>query len=292
MHQAEQIRVLKTLIERLDAGTNVDAGGLQRLPTSSYTDPDIVERELNEFFLATPQCIGISGGLAEPRAFLTNNDLGVPILATRDLDGRFKAFINSCRHRGVIVESEERGKKRRFTCPFHSWSYDTGGALVGLPKEDHFGNVDKSCLGLKPLPAEERHGLLFVHPDPNGVMDLDALIGPELNDEFSSWNFDGLVPFMNDEYETAFNWKLAMDTFGETYHFASLHKNTLISSFHGNVQCYDEYGHNHRMLLCRPDIDTMRQLPEEEWSVEGSTLSVYWHFPNVIIVSNRPAAIS
>ena len=91
---------------------------------------------------------------------------------------------------------------------------------------------------------------------------------------------------MNDEYDTACNWKLAMDTFGATYHFASLHKNTLLSSFHGNVQCYDEYGHNHRMVLCRRDIDTMRQLPEKEWSVEGSALPVYWLFPNVIIMPN------
>jgi len=81
------------------------------------------------------------------------------------------------------------------------------------------------------------------------------------NDEFPTWNFGGMVPINHDAYDTACNWKLAMDTFGETYHFSSLHKDMLFNTFHGNVQCYDDDagagGHSHRMILCRRDIDQM-----------------------------------
>ena len=72
-----------------------------------------------------------------------------------------------------------------------------------------------------------------------------------------------------------------MDTFGETYHFPVLHANTLSLVFHGNVQCYDTYGSNHRMILCRREIDQMRHLPEDEWSITTAALPVYWLFPNV-----------
>jgi hypothetical protein len=72
-----------------------------------------------------------------------------------------------------------------------------------------------------------------------------------------------------------------MDTFGETYHFASLHKDTLFNGFHGNVQCYDTFGDNHRMILCRRSIDDMRHLPEDEWDITVAGLPVYWLFPNV-----------
>ena len=34
---------------------------------------------------------------------------GVPILATRDKNGKFRAFLNACRHRGTAVEEAERG---------------------------------------------------------------------------------------------------------------------------------------------------------------------------------------
>jgi phenylpropionate dioxygenase-like ring-hydroxylating dioxygenase large terminal subunit len=287
MQHAEQVRLLKQLLAHIDAGTTVDAGKVSQLATAAYTDADQAEQERQEFFLGMPQCVGLSGDLAEPGAFLTTDDLGIPILATRDGEGRLRAFINSCRHRGAIVETDARGVKRRFTCPFHAWSYDASGDLVGLPKPDHFGEVDTECLGLRQLPAEERHGLLFVYPDPNGTIGLDDLLGDQFNDEFPTWNFDDLIPINRDVYDTACNWKLAMDTFGETYHFSSLHKDTLFNTFHGNVQCYDEYGHNHRMILCRREIDEMRLRPEEEWDISVAALPVYWIFPNVILMPFR-----
>lgn len=284
MRHDEQVRLMKLLIERLDAGTNVDAGTTTTLKTSVYTDRSTAQRERELFFEQTPQCIGMSGDLAEPGSFLTLNDLGIPILATRDDQGAFRAFVNSCRHRGAIVETEPRGTKRRFSCPFHAWTYDPAGTLVGLPKQEHFGDVDTDCLGLRELAAEERHGLLFVHPDPDATIDLDALLGEWFNDEFPSWNFADLIPINHDAYDTACNWKLAMDTFGETYHFSVLHKETLFNSFHGNVQCYDEADHLHRMILCRRDIDAMRHLPESEWDITVAGLPVYWIFPNVILM--------
>jgi hypothetical protein len=126
-----------------------------------------------------------------------------------------------------------------------------------------------------------------VHPDPEGVMNLDELLGEWFNDEFPTWQFDQLVPINRDAYDTACNWKLAMDTFGETYHFSALHKDTLFNSFHGNVQCYDQDGHLHRMVLCRREIDDMRLLPEDQWDLTIAGLPVYWIFPNVILMPFR-----
>lgn len=284
MKHDEQVRLIKQMCAHLDGDTNADAGGLRRNPMTTYTDSAQADREWNEWFRGMPQLVGMSGDLPEPGSFLTNNDVGTPILATRDANGEFKAFVNSCRHRGAIVETDERGTKRRFTCPFHAWSYDPNGTLVGLPKSAHFGEVDKECMGLRELPAEERHGLLFVHPDPDGAIDLDWLLGEWFNDEFSTWGFDELERITSDEYDTACNWKLAMDTFGETYHFPTLHSETLGLTFHGNVQCYDEDAHLHRMILCKREIDQMRELPEEEWDITVAGLPVYWVFPNVILM--------
>ena len=284
MRHDEQVRLIKELCARLDAGDNVDAGGVRRIDPSAFTDPALAEREWNEFFRGSPQLVGMSGDLGEPGAFMTNNDLGVPMLLTRDVDGSFKAFVNSCRHRGALVETEERGVKRRFSCPFHAWTYDSAGDLVGVPKQDHFGDVDIECLGLVPLPAEERHGLLFVHPDPDATLDVGDVLGEWFDDEFSTWGFERLLPLTNDVYDTACNWKLAMDTFGETYHFSVLHRDSLYFTFYGNVQCYDEDGDLHRMVLCKREIDQMRLLPESEWDITVAGLPVYWLFPNVILM--------
>jgi phenylpropionate dioxygenase-like ring-hydroxylating dioxygenase large terminal subunit len=281
MEKAEQIRVLKILMGHLDAGTNVDAGGIRENPTRVYTCPELAEQEWEQFFRGHAQVVGLTSDLPEPGSFITGSDFGLPLLATRDPEGRFRAFANVCRHRGAIVESEARGKKTRFSCPFHAWTYSSRGELVGVPKPDHFGKVDKACHGLVELPAEERYGFLWVHPQPGAELEADALLGPRLSAEFAAWGFDRLVHTGNDSYEVSLNWKLAIDTFGETYHFNTLHRNTLAEFFYGNVQAYDTYGRNHRMSLCLKSIDDLRGRPESSWHISDGAFPVYYLFPNV-----------
>jgi hypothetical protein len=66
MEKAVQIKLLRELMGHIDAGTNVDAGGMRRNPTSSYTSPELVQREWETFFRTHPQLIGLSGDLPAP----------------------------------------------------------------------------------------------------------------------------------------------------------------------------------------------------------------------------------
>ena len=72
-------------------------------PVSGYTCPDIAAREWQGFFQDYPHVLGLSSDLPEPGSFITNTDLGKPILATRDDAGTFRAFLNVCRHRSHRV---------------------------------------------------------------------------------------------------------------------------------------------------------------------------------------------
>jgi phenylpropionate dioxygenase-like ring-hydroxylating dioxygenase large terminal subunit len=126
-----------------------------------------------------------------------------------------------------------------------------------------------------------------VHPDPEGDIDADALLG-DLAPEFHSWNFGRLAYTSCDTYDMSLNWKLAMGTFGETYHFPTLHRDSLAQAFHGNVQAYDTFGRNHRMLLCLRNIDTLRGTPEERWYIVNGGLPVYYLFPNVQLNVGEP----
>ena len=101
------------------------------------------------------QVIGLSGDLPESNSFITCNDVGVPVLGTRDASGKFRAFLNSCRHRGSMVVHERRGTSSKFSCMFHGWTYDSTGSLVGIPMREHFGEFDSTCRGLIELPAME-----------------------------------------------------------------------------------------------------------------------------------------
>src|ERR1700733_6345481 len=47
------------------------------------------------------------------------------------------------------------GKANRLTCPYHAWSYDLKGCLVGVYGEETFGGVDRDTRSLFALPAAE-----------------------------------------------------------------------------------------------------------------------------------------
>ena len=146
-----------------------------------------------------------------------------------------------------------------------------------------FGDIYKACNGLGELPAEEKHGILWVHPDPNGSFDLEAQLG-DLAAEFDSWGFEKYIFQGNTTFEHQMNWKLAIDTFGETYHFNTLHRDTLAKDFHGNCQMYDRFERNHRMMLCLKNIDNLRGQNAEECNVLHACLPVYYIWPNVQLI--------
>lgn len=278
-----EVEILKTLMHQLDTDTNVDAGEQVRMSPSVYACPEVAAREWQTFFRDHPQLIGFSRDLPEPGSFMTVDDFGTPVLATRGKDGRFRAFLNVCRHRGARIANEARGTANRFFCTYHAWGYANTGELLSVPQEDAFGEVDKACHGLIALPAQERDGMLWVHPKPDGVLDLDAVLGG-LAQEIAAQGLGEYVYADTKTIDMRLNWKLANDTFGETYHFAKLHKDTLGRIAYGDALAYEEFGRNHRFVFARRSIDGLRTRPEVDWRlVEGATL-LYYLFPNIQIV--------
>ena len=286
MEKPTQIRILKDLMGKLDTGENVDAGVMYRNPASVYTCPDLAAKEWRTFFKGHAQLIGLSSDLPKAGSFLTLDDFGVPVLATRGRDGRCRAFLNVCRHRGVQVEGQGKGTRSAFSCPFHQWTYSNQGDLIAIPDEPQFGAIDKSCHGLIQLPMEERHGMLWVHPDPDGVLDLDAILG-ELQPELASWKFENLIAQGQTTIAMRLNWKLANDTFGETNHFDKLHKDTLGRITHASCLHYEIFERNHRFVFPRRNIDALREVLEGDWRLTDGATTLYFLFPNIqFIIGN------
>ena len=286
MKRVTQIKILKELMDQLDRKKNIDAGCQLKNPTASYVNRELADREWTEFFRTHPQMVGLSGDLPRPGSYLTLQDFGVPILATRDKEGVFHAFLNACRHRGTRLTSEQCGEQEHFVCPFHNWTYKNTGELVGIAREQDFGNIDRTQFGLIELPSAEKHGLLWVHPDPHGNLDPELLLG-ELGPEIDSWNLSQQVFTDESILNKNLNWKLANDTFGETYHFTRLHKNTVSRIFYGDALAYETFGRNHRFCFPTRGIDTLRTKPETEWRMDTGAAVVYYLFPNIQLVPSE-----
>jgi 3-phenylpropionate/trans-cinnamate dioxygenase alpha subunit len=91
------------------------------------------------------------------------------VLVIRQKDGSVKALLNSCSHRGMKVCRADLGNAKSFTCTYHGWTYDSSGALVGVPYEEHYKNLDKKRWGLHSVAKIDSYkGLIF------GTFDADA----------------------------------------------------------------------------------------------------------------------
>ena len=170
---------LITVAKRLLANVDGDRGDLSadvlEVPVSSYLDPVRFEREMDAVFHRSPLLVALSVDVAQPGDYTTLSVAGRPILVTRSDDGAVRAFLNICRHRGARVANECFGQARRFTCPYHSWVYDTSGRLVGNTAREAFEGIDVT--GLIELPTAERSGAVFAVLTPGTPMDIDAWLG-------------------------------------------------------------------------------------------------------------------
>src|SRR5918911_3867299 len=142
------MQLAKRMLALYDAGTTDQADTTYRIPTSTYVDPERWALEMERIFRRVPLPLALSCELRAPGAYRALDAVGVPVLVVRGDDGVVRAFVNSCRHRGSLVVGDGCGTARRFTCPYHAWSYDRSGCLAGIYSEESFGDVDKSTMGL------------------------------------------------------------------------------------------------------------------------------------------------
>ncbi len=283
MEHALQLDILDELLARLEAGTSADAGRQLLNPASVYIDPAVAAKEWQVLFREHPQLIGLSGDLPQPDSFFTLDDFGVPVLATRDKDGTFHAFVNACRHRGTQLTAVKHGSATRFTCPFHGWTYKPDGQLAAITEAGKFGALNRSCMGLIELPAVERYGMLWVHPQPGAVLDVDALLG-EFASEIAGFHCETLVHRGGRQLDNRMNWKLANDSFGETYHFARLHRETVNNIFHSDLIACASAGRNHRMVFPNRSLAKLPKKPRDEWRLAATCSVLYYIFPNIQFV--------
>jgi phenylpropionate dioxygenase-like ring-hydroxylating dioxygenase large terminal subunit len=270
----------RRLLDHLANRTTDLADTVMELPTSIYSAEHHAE-EVAALFLDQPLVLCLSGALPGPGTYRTVDLCDTPVLLTRDERGKAHAFANACRHRGVRVV-DGGGSAHRFSCPFHAWTYDLTGRLVGVPTGDAFIGMCREDKGLVELPVAEGYGLVVGRLRPGPAPDVDDHLGPDLAGELAMLDFAGWVPHTEPHvHRVAANWKVTLDTFRENYHFPFLHRKTLAKYAHGGVLTFDPFGPHLRNCSALRSIDQLKDRPEQEWGDVMEHISLqYALFPN------------
>lgn len=272
-------------INHIRSGTTDLSAGPMLVSTSVYTDSERHELERQVLFQQRPVLAALSADLPNPGDTFLFEEVGPAILLVRNKEGKVNAFLNMCTHRAAKLVTE-CGRKNRMSCKFHGWTFDLDGKLVGIPGKEGFVSIDPAERNLIPVPVAEWHGLIFVRAVPRGEpIDVEAHLGKEFARELAHLELEKAVPMKSTRFGVNSNWKYAMDTYGEGYHFATLHPTSIGALAFSNIMSYDNYGPHHRLAMPRAEFMEYSDKPEEEWP-ETTYSGLYYIFPNVVINAN------
>ncbi|MEZ5656420.1 MAG: SRPBCC family protein [Sphingobium sp.] len=272
------------MLEYVETGTTDSAQSSFEVPATAYTDPHYFEREKAEIFLKMPLLAALSAEMPNPGDYKAMELVGKPVLITRKSDGTVAAMLNVCTHRGMLLAPEGTGNKKRFSCPYHAWTYGNDGKLIGVAEPQKFGPVCKEERNLTPLPVAEAGGVIWVSLTPGADFDIRAHLGGMLDDleyyGLDQWHFCGQRRIYGP------NWKIAYDGYLEGYHFAAAHPDTIHPRSFSNIMHFTAFGPHMRVGYPQNRIkEALGALPRETWGEhenEGYDF-VRTIFPNVSI---------
>lgn len=268
------------LARQIAEGQTRTAPGITRVPADRYTCANWFAQEQAALFHKRAMVIAPSALLPEKNMAVPHDGFGLPLLLTRDGDGKAHVLLNVCRHRGTkLFLGSDAACTSRLVCPYHAWTYKTDGSLFGIPRSDTFPGLDKGDHALKELPSAEAGGLIWFARDPAADFSDARAIGPD----FDAFGMGGLHLYNRKTHDVPSNWKLIMDAFLESYHVARLHANTIGPFFKDGVTAGDMVGVHARSAVGR--AAELSSIDLEDWPVLRSYVTfAYQLFPGTVIV--------
>jgi phenylpropionate dioxygenase-like ring-hydroxylating dioxygenase large terminal subunit len=206
-------------------------GDLSEIPDWVYTDETIYQREVERIFHGpTWNYVALEAEIPNPGDFIRSNVGPTTVVVTRAKDGSINVVENRCAHRAAELCRELSGNANELVCPYHQWTYDLKGNLIGVPFKRGVGGkggmprtFNQAEHGLKRLNVTTHRGVVFASYCDDTESFADYL-GPEVLREFEA-TFDGRKLKVLGHYRHSLpgNWKLYHENLKDPYHATLLH---------------------------------------------------------------------
>jgi len=190
---------------------------------SIYTDPAIFELEMDRLFARSWLYLGHACQIPNPGDYITSRLGRRDVIVVRNADREVKVLYNRCTHRSAHLCGNARGTVKRFTCPYHGWSFSLDGKLLGMPGAEEYGpsfDQDAHALGRVPC-VDDYRGFIFAKAVPGGI-DLETFLGPtrqvfdDLLDRSPTGEIEPIEGVIRHRYRA--NWKMMFENLNDMYH--------------------------------------------------------------------------
>jgi Rieske 2Fe-2S family protein len=196
------------------------------LGSADYVGQAVYDEEREKIWWGDWVTIGRSEEVANAGDFVVKDLAGESIFLVRNAEGELKGFYNVCSHRGTkFLDDDANGNTRKaFRCPYHAWTYDLNGRLIGTPNVAEDEHFDRSLYPLHSFAVAEYAGFVFVNLAENPRPLMDALTdGAESITSFERFKMDELRVGVRLVYEVEANWKIIVENYNECLHCPQVH---------------------------------------------------------------------
>jgi p-cumate 2,3-dioxygenase subunit alpha len=202
--------------------------GLFRVNRRVFTDPECLEEERRRIFEKCWIYVGHESEVPHAGDYRSRNVAGRPMVLVRGDDNVIRVLLNTCTHRGALVCRHKSGNTKTFQCPYHAWTYNARGQLVGIPGEDAYSDgFSREERGLRsPAGVDSYRGFVFACFDPAAQSLYDYLAGArEYLDLVADQSEVGMkVVAGQQSYSARANWKLLVENSYDGYHGLPTHQ--------------------------------------------------------------------
>jgi p-cumate 2,3-dioxygenase subunit alpha len=204
------------------------ADRLFRVNRRVFTDPSILEAERLGVFDRSWIYAGHESEIPQPGDFRARDVAGRPVILARGSDGKVRVLLNTCTHRGTLVCREAAGNTKTFQCPYHAWTFNNQGDLIGIPREEAYsGAFDRRDLALATAPRMESYrGFIFIsfHPQADDLVDYLAGARAYLDLVCDQSEVGMEIVSGTQSYCMRANWKLLVENSIDGYHAPITHQ--------------------------------------------------------------------
>jgi len=208
----------------------------------------------------------------------------------RSGEDEFKAFYNSCLHRGTILCSK-RESSDTIRCPYHGWEWNVDGRLKRIPSHWDFAELTRVNGSLPEVKLGRWGGFIFINADPNAPPLEEALgVMPE--------HFKDLAPekrYTKARFRKliAANWKAAQEAFQESYHLYATHPEGV--PFNGDSQSqYDIFTTPHGAIGREAVPSAVPSMHADSTATPAAAALAFaevakaWHYPDATLPDIDP----
>jgi len=198
-----------------------------RVHASLYRDPRVFDDEMERIFHRSWVFVGHESEIPRAGDFVTRTLGRQPVILARARDERAVVLLNRCMHRGTMVCTAPHGHARTFQCPYHGWTYDVTGELLGVSYPGGYASLDKRSRGLLHAPRVESYrGFVFASLGADGIT-LAEHLGPatRLIDRSCDLSPEGEVELSARwvRHRCPANWKMLPENDSDGYHLGFVH---------------------------------------------------------------------